>query len=74
MPEVQTQFAPVIEEARNRYLPYPLVLVDDKLAMAGEVSVYGLSMLVGRKLGWQASAAWEQNPRAPASDEPEVGE
>ena len=50
MPEVQTQFASVIGEAGNRYLPYPLVIVDEKLAMAGEVNVYGLSMLVSRKL------------------------
>jgi len=50
LPEVQTQFASLIEEARTRYLPYPLVMVDEKLAMAGEVNVYGLSMLVSRKL------------------------
>jgi disulfide oxidoreductase YuzD len=50
-PEVQTQFSGVIEEAERQYWPYPLVIINDKVAMAGDVNVYRISRLVGQQLG-----------------------
>jgi disulfide oxidoreductase YuzD len=49
-PEIQTQFSEAIEEAQRRYWPFPLVLIDDEMAMAGEVNVHYLSRLVRQKL------------------------
>lgn len=51
LPEVQAQFAHVMDEARQRYWPYPLVLVNDQLVLAGDVNVYRLSKLIREALG-----------------------
>jgi disulfide oxidoreductase YuzD len=40
----------VLDVAAERYLPYPLVLVDDQLVMAGHVDAYGIASLVTEKL------------------------
>jgi disulfide oxidoreductase YuzD len=49
-PEIQTQFSEAIEQAQDRYWPYPLVLIGEKIAMAGEVNVYYLSRLIRQEL------------------------
>jgi disulfide oxidoreductase YuzD len=49
-PDVQTQFSEVIQEAQGRYWPYPLVMIDDQVAMAGDVNVYRISRLVGEQV------------------------
>jgi disulfide oxidoreductase YuzD len=49
-PEVQEQFAGVIEQAKSRYWPYPLVLVNGDITMAGDVNTYAISRLVGETL------------------------
>ena len=36
--------------AGERFLPHPLVLVDDRLVMAGHVDAYGIASLVTDKL------------------------
>jgi disulfide oxidoreductase YuzD len=50
VPAVQEQFREVLDIAVDRYLPYPLVLVDDRLVMAGHVDAYGIASLVTEKL------------------------
>ncbi len=50
LPEVQSQFSAFIEEAQSRYWPFPLVIVGDNVAMAGDVNVYHLSRLVKQAL------------------------
>jgi disulfide oxidoreductase YuzD len=52
--QVQEQFAVAIEEAKIRYWPFPLVLVDGQIAMAGDVNVYRLSRLVDQRLSHYA--------------------
>lgn len=51
LPEVQAQFSQVVEEAKQRYWPYPLVLVNDQLVLAGDVNVYRLSRFIREELG-----------------------
>lgn len=51
LPEVQAQFSQVVEEAKQRYWPYPLVLVNDQLVLAGDVNVYRLSRFIQEELG-----------------------
>jgi len=51
LPEIQAQFSQVVDEARRRYWPYPLVLVNDQLVLAGDVNVYHLSKFVRKELG-----------------------
>ena len=50
MPTVQEKFREVLDLAGERYLPHPLVLVDDQLVMAGHVDAYGIASLVTDKL------------------------
>ena len=50
-PAVQTQFSEAIEEAQRRYWPYPLVILNDRMAAAGEVNVYHISRLIRQELG-----------------------
>lgn len=50
LPEVQTQFSEVIKDAQGRYWPYPLVMIDDEVAMAGDVNVYRISQLVSEQV------------------------
>jgi disulfide oxidoreductase YuzD len=50
LPEVQTQFSEVIGEAQGRHWPYPLVMIGDEVAMAGDVNVYRISRLVSEQV------------------------
>jgi disulfide oxidoreductase YuzD len=50
LPEVRAHFCEVVEEARQRYWPYPLVLVNDQLVLAGDVNVYRLSKFIREEL------------------------
>jgi hypothetical protein len=50
LPEVQEQFREVLNAARDRYLPHPLVLVDGELVMAGHVDAYGIASIVTDRL------------------------
>ena len=47
---VQAQYAETIEEARQRYWPFPLVLYNDQVVLAGDVNVYRLSRLIREDL------------------------
>ena len=49
-PAVQKQFSEAIEEAQRRYWPYPLVILNDRMAAAGEVNVYHISRLIRQEL------------------------
>jgi disulfide oxidoreductase YuzD len=48
--EVQEQFKTVLQAAADRYLPYPLVLVDDEIVAAGHVDAYGIAGYVSQQL------------------------
>jgi disulfide oxidoreductase YuzD len=50
LPEVQGQFREVLDLARDRYLPHPLVLVEGQIVMAGHVDAYGIASMVTDKL------------------------
>jgi len=50
LPEVQEQFKTVLEEAAGRYLPHPLVLVEDRIVAAGHVDAYGIAAYVQQQL------------------------
>jgi len=50
LPEVQSQFDHIAREAEDHCWPYPLVLMDDQIVIAGDVNVYRLSALVQRAL------------------------
>ena len=50
LPEVQEQYRQVIEMASERFLPYPIVLIDDEPVMAGHVDAYGIASLVAQQL------------------------
>lgn len=50
LPGVQQQFARWIQEARTKYWPYPLVIINDQVAMAGEVNTYRISRIVEQEL------------------------
>ena len=50
VPAVQEQFREVLDLAGERYLPHPLVLVDQQLVIAGHVDAYGIASLVTEKL------------------------
>jgi disulfide oxidoreductase YuzD len=49
-PTVQKQFSEAIAEAQRRYWPYPLVILNDRMAAAGEVNVYHISRLLRQEL------------------------
>jgi len=49
-PEVREQFKTVLQAASDRYLPYPLVLVDDEIIAAGHVDAYGIAAYVSQQL------------------------
>ena len=49
-PAVQVQFSEAIEEAQRRYWPYPLIILNDRMAAAGEVNVYHISRLLRQEL------------------------
>jgi len=51
LPEIQAQFSQIVDEARRRYWPYPLVLVNEQPVLAGDVNVYRLSNLIREELG-----------------------
>jgi disulfide oxidoreductase YuzD len=51
LPETQAEFPNVVEEAKQRYWPYPLVLVNDQPVLAGDVNVYRLAKIVREQLG-----------------------
>ena len=57
LPEVQAQFSEVVDQARQRYWPYPLVLVNDQLVLAGDVNVYRLSRFVSEVLNAEGEGA-----------------
>jgi disulfide oxidoreductase YuzD len=50
LPEIREQFADVVQTAESRYWPFPLVMVDDRVVMAGHVDVYGLTNLLEQRL------------------------
>jgi disulfide oxidoreductase YuzD len=50
LPEVQAQFADVVQTAQSRYWPFPLVMINDRVVMAGDVNAYRISSLVDREL------------------------
>jgi disulfide oxidoreductase YuzD len=56
-PEVQAQYAETIEEAKQRYWPFPLVLYNDQVVLAGDVNVYRLSRMVRDELGTASTGA-----------------
>lgn len=47
---MQQQFARWIQEAQQKYWPYPLVIINDQVAMAGEVNAYRISRIVDQEL------------------------
>ena len=47
---VPEQYHQVIEMASERFLPYPLVLINDEAVMAGHVDAYGIASLVAQEL------------------------
>ncbi len=47
---VQERFREILDLANERYLPHPLVLVNDQLVMAGHVDAYGIASMVTEKL------------------------
>jgi disulfide oxidoreductase YuzD len=49
-PEVNAQFSGVLKEASERDWPHPLVLVNDKIVMVGDVDAYHLSGLIQQAL------------------------
>jgi disulfide oxidoreductase YuzD len=49
-PEVQEQFKATLQAASDRYLPHPLVLVDDEIVAAGHVDAYGIAAYVSQQL------------------------
>lgn len=49
-PTVQQQFARWIQEAETKYWPFPLVIVNEQVAMAGEVNAYRISRIVDQEL------------------------
>jgi disulfide oxidoreductase YuzD len=53
---VQEQYAEAIQEAQRRYWPYPLVILNDKMAAAGEVNVYHISRLIRQQLAREEQA------------------
>ena len=50
LPEVQEQYHQVIEMASERFVPYPIVLIDGEAVMAGHVDAYGIASLVAQEL------------------------
>jgi hypothetical protein len=50
LPEVQEQFDATLKAASDRYLPHPLVLIDDQIVMAGHVDAYGIATYVSQRL------------------------
>jgi disulfide oxidoreductase YuzD len=52
-PAIQKQFAEAINEAQRRYWPYPLVILNERMAAAGEVNVYHISRLIRQELAGQ---------------------
>ena len=50
LPEVQEQFKTVLQAAAARYLPHPLVVVDDEIVAAGHVDAYGIAAYVSQQL------------------------
>jgi disulfide oxidoreductase YuzD len=48
--DVQEQYHQVIEMASERFLPYPIVLINDEAVMAGHVDAYGIASLVAQEL------------------------
>ena len=50
LPEVRKQFETVLQAASDRYLPHPLVLVDDEIVAAGHVDAYGIAAYVSQQL------------------------
>ena len=50
LPEVQEQYRQVIEMASERFVPYPIVLINDEAVMAGHVDAYGIASLVAQEL------------------------
>ena len=55
--EVQERYAETITEARQRYWPFPLVLYNDQVVLAGDVNVYRLSRLIREELDAAPSEA-----------------
>lgn len=49
-PEVQAQFAGILKEALEHDWPHPLVLVNDRIAMVGDVDAYHLAGLIRQAL------------------------
>jgi hypothetical protein len=49
-PQVREQFSEVLEMAEDRYWPPPLVLIDDRVVMAGEVDAYRIAAWVNQAL------------------------
>ena len=49
-PEVREQYQQVIEMASERFLPFPIVLINDEAVMAGHVDAYGIASLVAQEL------------------------
>jgi hypothetical protein len=39
-----------LQSAADRYLPHPLVLVDDEIVAAGHVDAYGVASYVSQRL------------------------
>jgi len=49
-PEVKAQFSGILKEASDCDWPYPLVLVNDRIVMVGDVDAYHLSGLIQQAL------------------------
>ena len=47
---MRAQFEDVAKTAESRYWPYPLVLINGQVALAGDVNVYRISSLVQKEL------------------------
>ena len=57
--EVQAQFREIINQAQERYWPHPLVLVDDRIVMAGDVDAYRLVSWVEKAINEPGASSEE---------------
>lgn len=55
--EVHRQYAETIEEARRRYWPFPLVLYNDQVVLAGDVNIYRLARMIHDQLSGAPTAS-----------------
>lgn len=55
--KVQTLYKEILDQAQERYWPHPLVLMDGRIVMAGDVDAYRLTSWVEKALSEQGAGA-----------------